>query len=150
MRIERDFKEFIALLNRNKVKYLVVGGFAFSYYAEPRFTRDIDIFIESSVPNSENLLKALADFGFQKTGLTASDFQKPGQVIQLGYSPLRIDLVTSIDGVSFGTAWNNKTRGQYGDEPCFFISRQDLIRNKEASGRAQDLADLEKLKKAGS
>jgi hypothetical protein len=147
MKIEKDYKEFIALLNKNRVKYLVVGGFAFSYYVEPRFTQDIDIFIEASKENSKKVMNTLDEFGFGDTGLKERDFQKSGRIIQLGYSPVRIDIITSITDVSFESAWKKKTKGKYGDTSCFFISKEDLIRNKQGIGRAQDIADVIKLKK---
>ena len=147
MRIEKDFKEFIALLNKNNVQYLIVGGFAFSYHAEPRFTKDIDIFIELSRENAGRIIRTLSEFGFGNVGLVENDFRKSGQIVQLGQAPLRIDVVTSIDGITFASAWQNRVKGKYGDIPAFYISSGDLIKNKLASGRTQDLADVEKLKK---
>jgi hypothetical protein len=148
MRIEKDFKEFIALLNKNEVKYLVVGGFALAFYIEPRFTKDIDIFVEPSKENSIKVIKTLNEFGFGNIGLKEEDFQKPDQIIQLGYAPVRIDIITSIVGVSFESAWQNKVEGKYGDICCFFISRDDLIINKRAVARPQDIADVKKLEKS--
>lgn len=147
MKIEEDFKEFIGLLNKNKVLYLIVGGFAFSFYAEPRFTKDIDIFIERSSENAKKIIKTLEDFGFKDVGINKNDFLQADQIIQLGNAPLRIDIVTSIDGVNFDSAWNNRVKGKYGDITAFFISKTDLIENKRATGRTQDLADIEKLEK---
>ena len=147
MRVENDFKEFIELLNEHKVRYLIVGGFAYSYYAEPRFTKDIDFFIEVSPDNANKMLKVLEKFGFKDVGLTKKDFLQPDQIIQLGNAPLRIDIVTSIDGVSFNEAWNTRTTGKYGNCDANFISKPDLIKNKMATGRTQDIADVEKLNK---
>jgi len=147
MRIEKDFKEFIELLNNNKVKYLIVGGFAFSYYAEPRFTKDIDFFVKVDELNSKNLIKALNEFGFGGIGLKEEDFLKTNNIIQLGYAPLRIDIITSITGVIFTDAWKNKLIGKYGDIVCNYISKKDLIKNKEATARPQDVADVKKLTK---
>jgi len=147
MRIEKDFKEFIALLNENKVKYLIVGGFAFAFYVEPRYTKDIDILIEASEENSKKIIDALTAFGFGNVGLKEEDFQKPDQIIQLGYAPVRIDIITSIAGVTFDSAWKNKVEGKYGDITCFFISKEDLILNKQKAGRPQDITDVKKLKK---
>ena len=145
MRIEKDFSEFIALLNTHKVRYLLVGGFAFSFYAEPRYTRDIDFLVDTSEGNVEHLMLALEAFGFGSTGLKAEDFQKPGRTVQLGHEPIRIDMLTSIEGVSFHEAWPNRVQGKYGAETVYFISKEDLIRNKRALGRTRDLADIEKL-----
>ena len=147
MRVEKDFKEFIALLNKNNVRYLIIGGFAYSYYAEPRFTKDIDILIEPSPGNAEKTLAAIKEFGFDDIGLSSDDFLVPDQVIQLGIAPLRIDLLTSTKGIDFAAAWENRITGRYGKINAFFISKADLIKNKRASGRKQDLADIEKLKK---
>ena len=147
MRVESDFKEFIELLNEHKVRYLIIGGFAYSFYAEPRFTKDIDFYIDTSSVNANKMLNVLEKFGFKDVGLTKEDFQQPKQIIQLGNAPLRIDIVTSIDGVSFKEAWNNRTSGKYGNLNAYFISKSDLIKNKKATGRAQDIADIEKLKK---
>ena len=147
MRIEKTFKEFIELLNNNNVRYLIIGGFAYSCYAEPRYTKNIDIFIESSRTNAENLLNAIRDFGFEKIDLKNKDFLEPDQVIQLGIEPLRIDILTSIKGVTFKSAWGNRKIYGYGDIKANFISKQDLIKNKRALGRTQDLADIEKLEK---
>ncbi len=147
MQIESDFKEFIRLLNKNYDKYIIVGGYAYSYYAEPRFTKDIDIFIQISPDNAEKMLDVLNEFGFADTGASAADFMVEGRVIQLGQSPLRIDILTSIDGLSFMDAWNNRVQGRYGDIPAFFISKDDLLKNKLATGRSQDLVDIEKLNK---
>ena len=147
MRIERDFKEFIALLNENKVKYLIVGGFAFAFYVEPRYTKDIDIFVEASKENSKKIIAALTAFGFGNIGLKEEDFQKPDQIIQLGYAPVRIDIITSIAGVTFDSAWRNKVEGKYGDIHCFFISKEDLILNKQKAARPRDITDVKKLKK---
>ena len=147
MRVENDFKKFIGLLNEHKVRYLIIGGFAYSFYAEPRFTKDIDFYIDTSSVNANKLLRVLEKFGFKDVGLTKDDFQQPEQIIQLGNAPLRIDIVTSIDGVNFKEAWNNRTSGKYGNLNAKFISKSDLIKNKKATGRAQDIADLEKLKK---
>jgi Nucleotidyltransferase of unknown function (DUF6036) len=147
MKIENDFKEFIALLNKNSVRYLIVGGYAFSFHAEPRFTKDIDFFLEHSEENAERLIKALAAFGFKDIGLSKKDFIKPGEVVQLGLPPVRIDLMTSLTGLNFAAAWKNRVTGRYGDVPAYFISKNDLIRNKRALGRKQDLSDIEKLQK---
>jgi len=147
MRVEKDFKEFIALLNSNNVRYLIIGGFAYSFYAEPRFTKDIDIFIELSKENAQKIIKAIKDFGFIDVGLTDKDFLKTDQIIQLGVTPLRIDIATSIKGIDFQNAWKNRVIGRYGDTKVYFISKEDLIKNKRALGRKQDLADIEKLER---
>ena len=147
MRIEKDFKEFIELLNKNSVRYLIVGGYAFAFHAEPRFTKDIDFFVEGSEANAERLLNALAGFGFKNIGLEKDDFIKSENIIQLGVPPVRIDLLTSVTGLDFAAAWENRVTGSYGDIPAFFVSKADLIRNKMAVGRKQDLSDIDRLQK---
>lgn len=146
MKNEKDFKEFIELLNSHKARYVIVGGYAFSYHAEPRFTKDLDFFIDRSKENSRRMVRVLEGFGFKELELEPGDFEKPGQMIQLGYAPLRIDIVTSISGVSFEQCWRNKVAGKFGGVPAFYISVKDLIRNKRAAGRPQDLVDADKLR----
>ncbi|MBE3043375.1 hypothetical protein IMZ48_12555 [Candidatus Bathyarchaeota archaeon] len=148
MRLEKDFKEFIESLNKNSVRYLIVGSFALSYYSEPRYTKDIDILVDSTASNADRLMTAIREFGFSDIELGSRDFLEPDQVIQLGIAPLRIDLLTSLKGIPFADAWDRRTTGQYGDIPAFYISKQDLIDHKKLVGRKQDLADIEKLTKA--
>jgi len=148
MRLEKDFKEFIESLNKNSVRYLIVGSFALSYYSEPRYTKDIDILVDSTASNADRLMTAIREFGFSDIELCNRDFLEPDQVIQLGIAPLRIDLLTSLKGIPFADGWDRRTTGQYGDIPAFYISKQDLIDHKKLVGRKQDLADIEKLTKA--
>lgn len=148
MRVEKDFKEFIESLNTNSVRYLIIGSFALSYYSEPRYTKDIDILVDSTASNADRLMTAIREFGFSDIELGSRDFLEPDQVIQLGIAPLRIDLLTSLKGIPFADAWDRRTTGQYGDIPAFYISKQDLIDHKKLVGRKQDLADIEKLTKA--
>ena len=140
-----DFEEFFRLLNVHKVKYLVVGGYAFAVHAFPRFTNDLDIWIETDVKNAEKILQVLHDFGFKELEVTIEDLTNPDRIIQLGYPPLRIDLLTDIDGVDFSTAWGNKDSASYGKQKINIINRELFIRNKLASGRQKDKEDLEKL-----
>jgi hypothetical protein len=143
--VTKDFAELFACLNARGVKALVVGGYAFAFHAKPRFTKDIDIFVEPTEANAASLLQALDDFGFGGLGLTTADFTTAGTVIQLGVPPNRVDLVTAIDGVTFEEAWAGRVPGTYGDAAVAYLGRAELIRNKRASGRTQDLADLEAL-----
>ena len=147
MRLEKDFKEFIESLNKNSVRYLIIGSFALSYYCEPRYTKDIGILVDSTASNADRLMTAIREFGFSDIELGSRDFLEPDQVIQLGIAPLRIDLLTSLKGIPFADAWDRRTTGQYGDIPAFYISKQDLIDHKKLVGRKQDLADIEKLTK---
>lgn len=144
MRVEKDFEEFIKSLNENDVKFLIVGAFAVSYHARPRFTGDIDFFIDSSSQNIKNLLQAIEQFGFDSLDISEKDFGKDS-IIQLGYEPNRIDLLTDISGVQFGPAWENRIKGYYGNQVSHYISLEDLIANKKASNRTKDKSDLELL-----
>lgn len=147
MRLEKDYEEFIELLNEHNVQYLVVGAYAVSYYARPRNTGDIDFFVDNSSENISNLLQVLKEFGFGALDLTPNDFEGDDNILQLGYEPVRIDIMTGISGLSFNQAYNNKVESKLGDQPAYFISLEDLITNKKASNRAQDKADAELLEK---
>ena len=147
MPLHSDLREFVALLNSNEVEYLVVGGYAVAYHGYPRLTKDIDILVNAIPENAAKLENALIDFGFESVGLTASDFTKPNQIIQLGYPPNRIDLLTSINGVDFEQAWQRRVEVDLEGVPSKVIGREDLISSKLASGRPQDLADARKLQR---
>lgn len=143
--LNRDFREFIQSLNDNHVRYLVVGGYAVALHGHPRYTKDIDIWIELSSENAANLLKALEQFGFGSLGLQEADFLAPGQVIQLGQPPNRIDLLCSVSGVDFAACHDSRVTVEIEGVPVSFIDLENLRKNKAASGRLQDLADLENL-----
>src|SRR5947199_6312494 len=140
-----DFKEFIQFLNDNNVHYLVVGGYAVALHGYPRYTKDIDIWIESSQENAARLVNALEQFGFGSVGLKVEDFLEPDQVVQLGYPPNRIDLLTSLAGVDFQNCYGSKMAVDIEGLIVNFIDRGNLKQNKMASGRLQDLADVENL-----
>lgn len=146
MEASKDFEELFELLNRNKVEYLLVGGYAYAIYAEPRYTKDIDLFYKNDDENAEKLLSAIHDFGFSSLEIEKDDFLVKGRVIQLGMPPYRVDLLNDIEGVSFENAWNNKTRATYGEQEIHVIGKADLIKNKTAVGRDQDKVDVRKLK----
>jgi len=141
----RDFADFLNLLVQHQVKALIIGAFAVAFHAKPRFTKDLDLFVEATPENAERLLRAIDAFGFGALGLTVNDFV-PGRVTQLGYPPNRIDLVTSIDGVTFEEAWASRVAGNYGGIEVWYIGRDALVRNKKASARPQDLVDLATLR----
>lgn len=147
MQIEKDFEEFIGLLNKHKVKYCLIGAYAFAFYAIPRFTKDMDILVESSLENGNKIIKALHDFGFKSLGLKTEDFSQKKRVVQLGQDPVRIDLLTSITGCTFAEIWKSKKRGFYGRHKVFFIGLNELIKNKKVTRRVQDKIDLAILKK---
>jgi hypothetical protein len=127
------------------VRYCITGSYAVAFYAKPRYTKDIDILVEPSRENAERVVKALCDFGFDSLGLKEEDFIREKRIIQLGYEPVRIDILTSIEGVSFSDVWKNREKGFYGKEEVFFIGKKELIENKKTSDRKQDAADLEVL-----
>ena len=144
-KIEKDYEELLSLFNKHKVKYCIVGAFAIAFYAVPRYTKDMDLFAEPSVLNARRILKALTEFGFGALKLSIEDFSRDGKIIQLGYEPVRIDIVTSIEGCTFKQVWGNRGKGKYGKENVHFIGLDDLIKNKQVSKRKQDKADLEIL-----
>lgn len=143
--INKDFKEFIELLNKNNVKYLVVGGYALAFHGYPRFTKDIDFWIWVDKDNAANLLKTLEDFGFSSLDLKADDFLTPGYVVQLGQPPGRIDLLTSVTGLEFLECYQSKVKIDLQGTEIDFIDLESFKKNKKAVGRHQDLADLENL-----
>lgn len=145
MNLPKDLKEFVELLNGLDVRFLIVGAFAVGYHGHPRYTSDIDIFVDNSAENAELLLQAIHQFGFGDIGLSTEDFMKKDQVIQLGVAPNRIDMMTFLSGVGFDEAWSSRELGELGGITLPFISREMLKRNKAATGRRQDLADLEQL-----
>lgn len=143
--VTKDFEELFASFNSHSVKAVIVGAYALAFHAKPRYTKDIDILVEPSRENASRIIAALNDFGFGSVGITPADLERAGSVIQLGVPPNRVDLLTTIDGVSFDEAWRGRARGQYGGQEVFFLGREELIRNKRTCGRPQDLADLDML-----
>ncbi len=140
-----DFEELLAFLNARHVKAVIVGGHALALHGHPRYTKDLDVFVEPTSVNAAALLQALDDFGFGSVGLTADDFSTTGKVVQLGVAPNRIDLMTAIDGVSFDEAWATRVSGTFGEVPVFYLGRDSFLANKRAAGRPQDLADIDAL-----
>ncbi len=145
MIIDKDFREFIQLLNKNDIKYLVVGGYAVAVHGHPRYTKDLDIWLWLDSHNAEKTVSALKEFGFTSLDISPDDFLVPGNVIQLGYPPQRIDLLTSIDGVDFGPCYEDRIEVTVDQLLIKFINLENLKKNKKASGRHQDLADIENL-----
>jgi hypothetical protein len=145
MEIHTDFKELLELFNKHKVEYLIVGGYALAFHGAPRFTGDIDLFVRPARDNAKRILDALDEFGFGSLDLSEKDFTTPGQVIQLGVPPVRIDIITRVSGVSWEKANLDKVPGQYDQTLVFFIGREDFITNKKATGRKKDAADIEAL-----
>jgi Nucleotidyltransferase of unknown function (DUF6036) len=143
--LNEDFREFIQLLIANDVRYLVVGGYAVAFHGYPRYTRDIDIWIEPAKENAVKLVTALDEFGFGSLGLQSQDFVVPDQIIQLGYAPNRIDLLTSVPGVDFRRCYESRIQTVIDGVNVSFIDLENLKKTKRASGRLQDMADLENL-----
>src|SRR5690606_34113334 len=142
MIFERDFVDFIRLLNVYHVEYLIVGAHALAFHGRPRHTGDVDIWIKPSKDNASKMLTVLDDFGFGSLSIEEKDFLKEGYVTQLGYPPLRIDILNSISGVEFDEAYSNKTEGKVEDLRVNFINVKEFIKNKKATGRPKDLADI--------
>ena len=149
MEIRPHFSELLTLLEDNKVEYVIVGGYAMAYHGYPRFTKDIDIFYRSTPENIIKIRKALIEFGFNDNDLPESIFSESGNIIQFGVVPLRVDIINEIDGINFDDVYKNSVRGKYGEIEVNFIGRIELIKNKMASGRDQDLLDAKKLEKNG-
>jgi hypothetical protein len=145
MEVQQDFKELLELFNAHKVEYIIIGAYALAFHGAPRFTGDIDILVRPFPENAQKILSALTDFGFGSLNLTVDDFQKLNYVVQLGSPPIRIDIVTSITGVTWEEADGGKQTGLYGNVPVCFLGREQYITNKRATGRKKDLADLEAL-----
>ena len=140
-----DFKEFLQSLNDNDVLYLVVGGYAVALHGYPRYTRDIDIWIEPNMENAARMIRAISQFGFESLALKTDDFLEEDIIIQLGYPPNRIDLMTSLSGVNFKSCYEERISVEIDGVGVNFIDLANLRKNKSASARAQDLADLENL-----
>lgn len=145
MEVQPDFRDLLALLNEHQVKYLIVGGYALAFHGAPRYTGDIDIFVRPHPENAQRVIQALAQFGFCLSSLTADDFQSPNKVVQLGVPPVRIDLMTSLSGVTWDDAYASRETGDFGDVSVAYLGRQEYLRNKRAAGRRKDLADIEAL-----
>ncbi len=145
MEVQQDFKDLLALFNAHKVDYIIVGAHALAYHGAPRYTGDMDILVRPDSENAQRILRALDEFGFGSLGLKDEDFTTPDRVVQLGVAPVRVDIVTSITGVSWKDAAGGRRQGTYGDLQVYYIGKRQLILNKHALGRKKDLADLEAI-----
>jgi predicted nucleotidyltransferase len=141
----QDFREFIELLIKHKAEYLIVGGYAVGIHGHPRYTGDLDIWLNPTPENAALILRCVNEFGFSSFGLNESDFTKSGNVIQLGHPPLRIDLLTEIDGVTFDDCFINRKEVEIDDLPVNFIGYNDLLKNKKQTGRPRDVDDIDNL-----
>ena len=144
MKIHPDFSDFVEALRKNSVEFVIVGSFALAFHGYPRATGDIDFWIRPTERNSEALLKALIDFGFGGLEVSKEDILS-GKIIQLGYPPVRIDLITVLEGLSAEEVWDSREKGMFGPHDVFYLGRKAYIRNKRATGRHKDLADLDLL-----
>lgn len=139
MEIQEDFAELFELLNRNNVKYIVVGGYALAFHGAPRYTGDIDVFVKPEKKNAQNIMQALDDFGFGDLEVCAKDFSVPNMVVQLGVQPVRVDFITSLSGVDWQSAEEGMVRGSYGQVPVNFLGKKELLRNKRATAGIRTL-----------
>ena len=140
-----DFKELLLEFNAHNVEYLIVGAHALAAHGHVRATKDLDVWVRPDRANAKNVLHALSEFGAPLSDLTEDDLSRKHTIFQIGLPPLRIDIITAIDGVEFAEAWPDRLRIEFGGVPAYVLSRQHLITNKRASARLQDLADLEQL-----
>lgn len=145
VKLPPDFKEFLSLLHTHRVKYLLVGGYAVAAHGYPRFTGDMDVWIQTNTENAEKVLTVCHEFGFDVPNLRVELFTDPKQMTRMGHPPLRIEILNSVSGLSFDSAWENRIGEVWDGVPVSLISLEDLRTNKLASGRLKDLADLENL-----
>ena len=149
--LTKDMKELIRIFNEHGVEYLLVGGYAFGVHAQPRATNDLDLFIRANADNSNAVFRALCKFGVPLHGLTAKDFRDAETGLQIGLPPNRIDILQQISGVTFDEAWKDHVDAMIeGDTPTYVISRENLIKNKLAAGREQDILDVKQIQKAAA
>ena len=147
MFVNSDFSDLLRLFNDNGVRYLIIGGYAVIQYAEPRYTKDLDLWISTDTRNAKAVYKALKEFGAPLAGLTEKDFAEEGYFYQMGVPPMRVDILMGIPGIAFEQAWERRKEVDFEGLVVFFISKEDLITAKRASGRPQDLIDADILAK---
>jgi len=145
--LDKDLLELLELFRSHGVEFLVAGGHAVAFHGRPRLTEDLDLFVRPDVQNGQRIVDALTAFGFGTLELSAQDFTADDRVIQLGRAPNRVDLLTRLYGVEFGDAWSRRVAARMGDVEVSMLSREDLIANKRATGRTQDIADAEFLER---
>lgn len=145
MEPQKDFKELLELFNKHKVEYVIVGAYALAFHGCPRYTGDLDILVKPDPNNAKRILKAIKDFGFESLNLNVEDLSSQEKVIQLGVPPIRIDILTSITGVTWKQVSANRAIGKYGNVTVCFIGKNELITNKKSIGCHKDLADIESI-----
>ncbi|MGI8788560.1 MAG: nucleotidyltransferase [Pyrinomonadaceae bacterium] len=141
-----DFKELLKIFAERKVKYLVIGGYAVAKHAEPRYTKDLDVWIGNSRENAERVFQSLKEFGAPLTDISVEDFTRSTLVFQIGIEPSRIDILMGLKDLNFDECWERRATAAVGEIEIHFISIDDLILNKQLAGRPQDLRDAENLK----
>ncbi len=145
MKVESDFSELLALFNARGIEYVIGGGYALAFHGAPKYTGKLDLLVRADEENAKRVLAALDAFGLGSLAVSVGDLTTPDRVVQLGVPPVRVDLVTSIDGVTWEEAWTGRAPGAYGDVPVSFLGRAEFVRNKRTTGRHKDLADIEAL-----
>jgi hypothetical protein len=143
--MHRDFIEFVEILNRNNVEFVIIGGIALAYYGFPRFTGDIDFWIRPSAHNAQKTFNSIEEFFSMRISTTADEFLSGNKMISLGEEPVKIEIHTRLDGITENEIWNTRERGKFGDEEVFYIGKEAFIKNKKAVGRDQDLVDIKNI-----
>lgn len=147
MTLAKDFEDFLELLDKHQVEYMIVGGYALAFHGKPRHTGDLDIWINITAENARSMVKVVKEFGLQSLGLKEADFLRPGYITQIGYPPLRIDILNHIDGLEFKEAKKEMQTINTDGLLVKYIGLHDFVRNKLASGRPQDLTDIKEIQK---
>ena len=145
MEAQQDFRNLLELFNKHEIDYIIVGAYALGFHGAPRYTGGLDIFVRPDPINAKSIIQALDEFGFGAVGLTAADFEEEGKIVQLGFPPVRMGIITSITGVTWDQAKSGRVEGHFGDVLVYYIGRNEFISNKRALGRKKDLADLEAI-----
>ena len=145
--LNQDFKELLSAFNAHAVEFLVVGAHALAAHGHVRATKDLDVWVKTDSTNARRIIAALHAFGAPTHNVNESDFSAPEITFQIGVEPVRIDIITTVDGLDFEGAWKNRIAAEYGGEKVYVLSKEDLITNKRASGRPQDLADIAALER---
>jgi hypothetical protein len=143
--VDQDFLDLLSAFNAANVRYLVVGAYAVGVHGRPRATKDLDVWVDATPENAARVIAGLTAFGAPVAGITAADFEKPGTGFMMGRPPIRIDILTKIAGVAFDNAWPHRTAADFNGIPVPVIGLDDLLANKRAAGRDQDLADVSAL-----
>ena len=146
MELSPDYADLFSVFNKHNVKYLVVGAYAVVYYAEPRYTKDLDVFVSTDPANAQRVYDALREYGAPLRGMTVEDFMNENHVYQVGVAPVRVDVMMGLPHVRFAQAWRRRKRTHYGDIPVYMVNPTDLIHSKQGTGRPKDQFDLDALR----